>query len=1056
MDLLPATSEPRSSVSSSPRKLSFQKADTDIEDDFLDLYDDYGEDRYPEWSLIEHDETDYIDETAPYLREQLFDFFALPELPKLSLYHDTRSDSLTSFIDKQIPTQPVLGASKKFGELPPVPLVLPELELSASSLTPDHFMQCDNVWSLSAISRWCLRFSDWISAQTVPSRDFEKILTKLLLHHRPDASVDVIERNVKHVTGRLLDAGVVVQRPGADQKGVELTFCASAPPATGVLVEMCPCYCVDECAESATCCYSWLCPVNKRVAHEKFMSEAVVEDVTLGSDWASHWNLTAQEISADPRGLKQQSLLFDLIKFEQTFLRRANCFIEVAGPEFIKMAALVLGPHSRGTVRKIEGKLLDAAVQLATIHHYDLLNPLKNILLADARFIRDVTGMAQRYVAWAKVVQKPLLQYMSVLPMVEDLLKNDKLKGWDGSIANNLRLREQQLNGNILLISTFNSRYQQLPLQLLDIRQFYDEEDPEYQALTTAVDTIKALGRTVNEMKVHADNVHLLRQVEGHLAWKPSVGQVNLKLALPNRKFYFRGDLARKGDLKINSSAVHVILLDNYLLVTERQHSSKAPIFRVTETPIPTEYLLFETREGDAPSRTASAFVPAEDDKSSFPFKVRFAGRGKNHAHTLVARSDADRKKWLSALLLARHGANRRMQHTAPFSVQPVDDSFFAYEPTLRVVKLPLLAANDPLLIATKRTCERLRERAVPADLYAPAITRAQLLYAHITCTESFVFRGDMYTFVGLGGGVHCSDGLNVWKKVVHAAGVSKLTIVPELSVLLVLAGKELRYFSLLSVIDVYYERKERLLSYVLTGGVLFYEYGRHREVPTVFVARKKISGTTTFKVLALETDGHGVLSLFAVVRRFYIQADCCGLSIFNTSVAVHTNRGFEVLDLSKLVPRTVPEFPPGDASVKKLDTYSRKQSTRGIENIRRALAHTSPMGMFKLANNREFLLVYADCAVFVNKHGKLSRKTMLCFNCRPKRAAFGHGHLALVCDEAVEIWAISDDTKGQNMVVQVLACKDVYMTNSGTFEFRSANARLPGLQLLFRLIPRA
>lgn len=1071
-DIFSPIADNSSSPSSSPRKYtSLKHLNNSTENESIfDQYDDHGEERFPEWSLIEHAELYFYDEQLDSFTEPYdFDYSKLPELPNVSMHTKTSSDALSLFISKQIPP-PALKASvssKKYGELPPVPMDLPSLEFSASSLMAGHFQECRNVWSLSEISNWCLKFSGWVNDQSISSKDFEKVLTKLLVFHKPNLSVDVIERNVKHLLMRLTETGLVVKSGEEDTRTCPITFRPSSIHiSTGVLVELCPCYCreTDYVSNSyQISCYSSLCPINKRIAHENFMNEAVADDIILSNDWANHWGLTAHEISLDPSGSKKQSLLFDLIKFEQTFLNRANLFIGIAGPEFIRCATLLLAQNSSMTMLKMKTDILNSAKALAAIHHSELLNPLKNILISEGKFIRNIREIADVYFAWSKLVEEPLQQYMSVLPSIEDILSYEVFKGWDLNILNDPRMREQQVNGNLLLISTFNSRYQQLPLQLADVRKFFEEDDEEYIKLTKAIDSIKLLGAKANEMKVLADNVHLLKQVEKHLAWKSNMFKVNLNLSSPNRKFYFRGDLFRKGDLKINTTAVHVIVLDNYVLITERQRSNKVSTFKVTENPIPLQFLLFENRESDTqlnrtatPPTVGTQSCEIEEDSQAYSFKIRYAGRGKSQAHTLFAKSETERKKWISVFLQARFGVVKRFDAVNPFGVVLLEDSFFAYDQNSKITKLPIFASNDPLLAITKNSRDHLKDRRVPADLYSPSISRAQLLYTQGTCSETFTYRNSFFMFLGLHSGVLCSDGKNLWKKIVNLNNVTKLSVIPELSVVLVLANKELRYYPLQSLIDVYYERKERLSSFSLTNGaVLFYEYGRHKEVPTLFVARKKNSGTTTFKVFALEIDMNGILSSFSVIKRFYIQAECYGLSIFNTSIAVHTNRGFEILDLDKLVPRTVPELPPQELSSKKLDAYSRKKDTRVTEHIRKALAHTTPMGMYKLSNNKEFLLVYADCAVFVNKNGKLSRKSMICFDFRPRHCAFLNNHLVLVCEEVIEVWSISDFTSGANTLVQVIPGKDIQMMNNKSFEFRCANPKLAGLQVLFRLVPK-
>ncbi|OBA19712.1 CNH-domain-containing protein, partial [Metschnikowia bicuspidata var. bicuspidata NRRL YB-4993] len=1050
----------RSSRSPSPKKhAGSSKAPKSAlypyEEDYLDVFADYyNQERVPRWSLIENDGFDYYDDSfiMPPDTSQ-FDYTILPELPKW----------LDESLDKSIlspPLKPTLTLRRKNDALPPVPLDLPLLPFLPAALSAFHFATCTNVWSLSGIYLWCLQLNGWIHKQPLSVKELRKVLMRLIAFHKQDVPIDLISRNVTQIIDAFTDENILVFEPTTEPddnpKNRHIRFVENGF-TSGVLVDLTSCYCVDEDHKLterrnlALKCYSSQCLINKTIEHENQMRTTNIKELVLGNDWASHWKLAAQDMAIDLSESKRQSFLFDLIKFEQNFILRAECFTDIAGPEFIKLAKLMMGTSSISSMKEFEDKVLLSAKQLLSIHRVSLYEPLLKILVSDGKFIKNLNGMAALYKAWAQEARAPLLAYISAMPMIEDLLSNAALRKWDELIRSHPRMKELQVNGNLLLMSTFNSRYQQLPLQLLDVRKFFDEEDEEYVSLSRAIDAIRHLGNKVNEMKVHSDNVHALRLVEKQLTWKSNIPQPRLNLKSSRRKFFFRGDLIRKGDLKINSHSAHVIVLDNYLLITEKQRTQKMNTYKVTETPVPLDYLIVENREKETnvlsvkPSSTqasANMMNGVNEEVSSYPFKIRYAGRGKGENHTLIAATEKARKRWIAVLIQAKSNLLKRVLSMTPYNFKLVDNSFFSYEPGLRVSKLPIMCLADPILHLARESAQTSGE-----FLSRPLVNR------NVQCSEMFGFVDENFIFLGTSAGVYCSDGKNTWKKIINMNNVAKVTVIPELRIVLVLASKILRYYPLQLLVNIYYEKTDKVTSYQLSNeGILFYEYGCHRGLPMLFVAKKKYAGTTSFKVYVFETDNNGIFSTFTVLERFYIQAECHGISVFNSSVAVYTPKGIEVLDLQKLTPRSVPELPPSDPSSKKLDGYSRKKSVQSTDVIKKMISHASPMGMFKLANNKEFLMVYSECAIFVNKSGKLSRTSTVRFDFRPKSIAFVDNNLFLVCEEVIEVWSISSSANGTNKLVQVIPSKDLHLLDPRTLCFRLANPDNSDLQVVFQM----
>lgn len=1061
----------RSSRSPSPKKYGESPPRTLLypTEDFVDDFCNDSHFRTPDWSLIEHDYPDIDDSYLP--SPSTFDYDNLPVIPKQDIETPNRNVTLKSTMSMFRKSQQI---SKYDDTLPPIPLDLPLLPFSSSALTTLHYAACKNVWSMKEVFAWCIGLSGWLHDNDISQKEFRKALVELVVFHKRHIPIDLISRNVTQLISSFKEAGVIFINPKLDgngvpqnQKDLYVTIDVNGK-ISGVLVDLTDCYCNDKehslipSKEKLWKCCSSRCQLNKTIEHEFRMKHTNIADLKLGADWANHWQLTAEDVNLDLSISKRQSLIFDLIKLEQTFINRAECFIYIAAPQFVNAVKLFAG-QSNIALAKLMDDIIKPATELVKIHRNVLFEPLLRILIADGRLILNIGEISRLYEEWTTVARAPLLSYMSTVPMIEDLLRLESLKAWDEPLRNNPKIKELQVNGNLLLMSTFNSRYQQLPLQLADIRKSFEEHGEEYVNLTKAIDAIKKLGKRVNEMKVHADNIHSLQMLQKQLKWKSNIIQPNVNLSLEKRKFFFRGDVSRKGDLRINLHTVHLIVLDNYLLITERVRSQKALNFKVVEPPIPVDYIILENREKESSIASRVSTNPniskqeADEELASYPFKIRYAGRGKGQSYTFLAPSENARKGWFAVFEKARSNMLKHVLPLTPYALKLIDNSYFAYEQANRITKLPILPPNDPVSIIARGSTTSMKNRGVPRDIYAQGITKNQLAYKKILCAEQTEVSGTQFTFLGLSNGVYCSDMKNRWKMIINMTNVTKVTVLPAFNIIIVLGNKSLRYFPLQTLIDIYYERADKTSSFQLgDNAVLFYEVGRHRGIPTVFVADKKTASSTNFVVYAFETDNNGIFSSFREIKKFYIQAECYGISVFNSSVAIHTQRGFEILDLQKLAPRTVPELQAPEQTNKKVDGYSRKP-VQGVDAIRKIISHPTvrPMGMFKLANDKEFMMVYNECVIFVNKTGKLSRTDIMRFDFRPRSIAVHENNLFVVCEEVIQVWSISDQVRGTNKLIQVIPSKDISLLNTQQLLFGMAHPRISGLQISFCLEPK-
>ncbi|KAI3406352.2 TUS1 [Candida oxycetoniae] len=1022
---------------------------------------------------------------------EYFDYNILPELPQ-------SKDST--------PSLPPVPRSKKEQELPPLPsplpLDLPQLPFTSATLQAQHFEICSNIWSLSQLFKWSCKLQYWLKNSTVSKSELRKAIIRLFAFHRSDVPLDLVTRCSSAAFNTFVQTGAIevveLQTANTDGERSVVLFHETIY-VNGVLPGLTDCYSpVPHFKDEEIACYASSCQFSRMKNLERKMRNMNVKDIVLANDWATHWRLTIEDLrDIDPTMIKRQSLIFDLLRYEQTFIQRAKCFVEIVGPEFIKAAKNFTNNLSR--IKEFEEDVLQTGKKIVQIHQGFLFEPLLKVLIAEGKFIKSIIEIVNIYTDWAKEVRPFLMKYMNNMPMIEDLLRIPNLKAYvDDHIGNLPRVRELKVNVPILFISTFNSRYQQIPLQLLDIQKKYQENEPEHFLLQQASDEIKKLGSKINDSKKFADNVHAIGQIKSQLSWKSNLRQVNLNLNSINRKFICRGDLTRKSDLKITTQVNHIILLDNFLLITERLKNPKSPgaHYKIIEDPIPIDFLIFEEKvtSSTVSSTKLAASSPhiqqqqqlqlqqqqqqqqtqLDDDVSvQYAVKLRYAGKTK-HSYTYSCRTEREKDDWINYLSTAKTNMCKRLYSSAAYVTHSISNTCFAYDQNNRILKLQVVVPFDPICNICLDTLKKMKLIGMPKDIYNPNIPRSRVTYGTIRCCVTFIYKDLKFTLVGLSNGLYCCESKSRWKKVMNGSDFTKIHVDVNTGLVIILNDRYLKYYLIHQIINVYTETSTVLTGTLLSKDpVLFFAVVNHRNVTMLFLAKRRGS-LTNFKVLIPETENNGVFSRFKDDRKFYIEAECYGISVFNSSFAVHTDKGFEILELDKLIPRSVPELPQPDPDIstpkKKIDQLSRKSSstpTNGTsssnaataENIRKLVSssHMMPLGMFKLSNNSEFLLVYDKFAIFINKHGKLSRYAILLFDFKAKAVHFKQNNLFIIKDDVLEILSISNLPKGSNKFIQVITGKDIRLVSSpesNDVTIAMANPLVPGLQLLFNLVP--
>ena len=138
-------------------------------------------------------------------------------------------------------------------------------------------------------------------------------------------------------------------------------------------------------------------------------------------------------------------------------------------------------------------------------------------------------------------------------------------------------------------------------------------------------------------------------------------------------------------------------------------------------------------------------------------------------------------------------------------------------------------------------------------------------------------------------------------------------------------------------------------------------------------------------------------------------------MNLFHTSLAISTSRGVEVLTLDKKQPWSIPHL-----------RSDQPEAQSHLTSIANRIKDLRPLGMFRLSES-EFLVVFEQCAVYVNKHGDVSRSVVMEFVGHAHSACLFGKFLILLNEDFVEV---RNAMNGR--LRQVIAGKNVTLLDDG------------------------
>ena len=425
---------------------------------------------------------------------------------------------------------------------------------------------------------------------------------------------------------------------------------------------------------------------------------------------------------------------------------------------------------------------------------------------------------------------------------------------------------------------------------------------------------------------------------------------------------------------------------------------------------------------GSGKTLVTTTVLDSSNDRVLYPFKIKHLG--KTEVYVLYAPTAQNRQDWCDKIIEAktRHATSLFAQNAEPFRIRVMADTAFGYDSQ----------SGGPRGIVIKGTPLDRAVEECEKSFYGTGPRPGPVCRAQVNCATSFNQSfGKRMIAVGTDFGVFVSeyDNARGWTRAIQANCVMQIAVLEDFSLVLIISNKSLIAYHLETVCPAAGTNassdSSRRAPQKLSGNrdVGFFTTGRMKDRTLVFY-KKREGLSSTFKVLepvyqksTTSTRSRfgikkGTTEFFRDFDDFYIPSETYAINLFTTSLAVSTNRGVEVLTLDKKVSTTIPDL-----------------KTPEVASIAARIADQRPLGMFRLSDN-EFLLVYEEVGIYVDKHGDVSRAVVMEFVGRAKQAClYGSMYLVLV-DVGSGFVEVRNAVNGR--LRQVVSGRDVKLLDDG------------------------
>lgn len=948
-----------------------------------------------------------------------------------------------------------------------------------AKLSSNDFKKCTEPWALSSIISWLKVMTE--GENDLKEGPIQEGLVALFTHKVPTMNIADAETLASRVVAEMYKAGTLVHE--------EEWLKFSSETMTGVIFQLTGAGCYAQKLHTYSTpgrCYAYHCQRTLKKIDLQSPSGAPQSD-----DWATYYHLKKEDIEGvNKKEVERQNILHEIIQGEDAYMQRLDVLRHLYRDRLIAAQPPVIPPKKLNKFIKDVFSKVDAVKKANEEHLLPQMKYRQQEqgpwLVGFSDIFREwIRKAKQAYIEYSSAF--PYASFLVRQEADKNMLFRTFLDEARANKASNKLSWDTFLKGPItrlqhygLLIDTVlkkstvdNEEKRNLQIAREEIKAVTLECDARVAEMSRKVDLSDLQAKLIlrpGMQRVELNLDHLGRE----LIFKGDL------LRMGGNRFTWLETHALLFD--------HYLVLAKTVTYREQDGVTKSEKYDVSRLPIPMDLLVLESEDDDPVVRSAVKGIAAvstvagkggadsrltrgttnspgpgtlqhtntstsfgsantggsgktmvnntvlnndKDEKIMYPFRIKHLGK---ETYTLFAPSATNRAEWCDKLIIAKtkHAAALFAQNAEPFRLRVMADAAFAYESAMPAQK-SITIKGTPL----DRSIDEVEKLFVNQGRPAP------ICRARVNCATAFHQPyGKQMVAVGTDIGVYISeyDNPRGWTKVrlcgwlpsdstdkpqaIQIPKVTQVAVLEQFSLMLLISDKSLIAYHLDAVCPISgvppSNDSTRRAPQKLSGArdIGFFATGVMKDRTLVFY-KKREGLSSTFKVLepvyqkSTEKKSRiwksGRTEFFREYDEFYIPTDCFGINLFHSSLAISTAKGFEVLTLDKKQPWSVPDL---------------KQPH--VATIASRLQNQDPLGMFRLSD-QEFLLCYEECAVYVNKHGDISRSVIMEFVGKAKSAAMYGPYVLLFDPDFVEI------RNAQNgRLRQVISGRDVKCLDDG------------------------
>ncbi|WYZ39438.1 hypothetical protein EsH8_III_001352 [Colletotrichum jinshuiense] len=885
-----------------------------------------------------------------------------------------------------------------------------------SKLTSGDLRRCTEPWALSGIAAWIREMAD--GEPDLKQKTVEEALLKLFTAKVPTINVADAELLSARVSQLMLDAGVLVPEEEWVKFGAGSIY-GVLPQLTGS-----GCYApkLHEDESQQGRCYSHHC---MRTLKKANLDDLMLEEVKP-ADWNVHFKIQEADLAEKPKKeIERQHVLHEIVNSEEYFINQLEVLRVLYRDHLRNIQPPIIPPNKIDKFLQIVFGKADA---VQSVNKDNLLAQLKYRQQEQGPWI---SGFSDLFREWIRKAKDVYIDYAAQFPYAEYMVRKEADRNllFRNFLEQVMRHKRSERLGWQHFLKTPITRLQRYSLLLETVEKKTIRDDEEKANLVRAIVEIRNVTRECDTKVAEMQTKVEMMELNSMLVLRPGFHSV-LNLDHLGRELIKQGDLQRMGSKGVRWVDTHALLFDHYFIlakVVSPKDVRGEKKYDVSKEPIPMPLLFLDSMNDDPISKQKGITAPLArnagggsdprlnkittngterpglehvatsssiassarltptmsndpEGKILYPFKIKHLG---HETYTLYATSAQSRAEWVEKIIEAktRHAKALFSQNAEPFRLRVLADSAFVYDAASAVGRQPGVPIRGTPLDRAVREIE---------EVYGPGRGPAPVCRAQVNCACGFNAFGKSIIAIGTDYGVYISDATNPrgWMRSVQTARVTQIAVLEEFSVCLVIADRSLVAYPLdviapVSNFPAPAHDNPRRAPQRLAKDVAFFATARMKERMLVFFKRKE-GMHNTFKVLepvfqkATEKRTRlfggrsrigGSTDSFRDYDEFYLPTECYSLNLFQNYIAVSTAKGFELLTLDKKQTMSIPDV---------------KQPA--IANIASRIRDQRPLGMFKL-NDQEFLLAYEDCAVYVDKHGDVSRTLIMEYSGKQKKA---------------------------------------------------------------------